>query len=140
MTQESQIDYKQIATEAHKGQYRRDGITPYIVHPESVAMRVKASGGSQEAIAVAWLHDVLEDTPIQEKDLQEMGVPQDIIGSVKILTKEKGQKYQDFILEIAESGDEIAIKVKIADILSNLSDSPSEYQIKKYAKALLILV
>jgi len=35
---------------------------------------------------------------------------------------------------------ELARKVKIADMLSNLADNPTDKQIKKYAKGLLFLV
>ena len=56
----------QIATDAHRGQFRRDGVTPYISHPEAVAKRVE---GDDLAEAIAWLHDVLEDTAIKVQDL-----------------------------------------------------------------------
>jgi (p)ppGpp synthase/HD superfamily hydrolase len=53
-----------IATKAHEGQYRRDGVTPYIEHPKAVAARVK---GDEKAEMVAWLHDVIEDTKKENK-------------------------------------------------------------------------
>jgi hypothetical protein len=61
----------QIATDAHRGQFRRDGVTPYL-------RRIKS--------------------------------------------------------------DPVAKRVKIADMLANLGDRPSERQIVKYAKGLLILL
>ena len=53
-----------IATKAHEGQYRRDGVTPYIEHPKAVAARVR---GDEKAEMVAWLHDVIEDTKKEKK-------------------------------------------------------------------------
>lgn len=50
---------REIATESHVGQFRRDGVTPYIDHPAAVVTRV---GSDLRMIAVVWLHDVLEDT------------------------------------------------------------------------------
>ncbi|MDD1708494.1 MAG: hypothetical protein LUQ33_04910, partial [Methanoregulaceae archaeon] len=47
------------ATEAHRGQTRKDGKTPFIVHPERVAKCVAHYGGNH--ISIAWLHDVMED-------------------------------------------------------------------------------
>jgi len=46
---------------AHAGQYRKDGVTPYIVHPARVASLTAYLGGNHIAILSAWLHDVFED-------------------------------------------------------------------------------
>jgi len=60
-------------------------------------------------------------------------------GELKIdLTRRKGQTYEEHIQEIA--GNALATEVKIADNLTNLSDSPTDRQIEKYAKSLLVLV
>lgn len=46
------------------GHRRRYTGEPYIVHPCSVAQRVRYTDGcTREMLALAWLHDVLEDTP-----------------------------------------------------------------------------
>lgn len=52
---------EKIATELHNGQFRADGITPYIEHPKAVAELVKEYGGSEKSICVAWLHDIMEE-------------------------------------------------------------------------------
>lgn len=55
-----------FAKAAHTGQYRKfnKGVkVPYITHPISVASRVMGlSGVTEEMIAAALLHDVIEDT------------------------------------------------------------------------------
>ena len=122
----------QMAYRAHSGQFRRDGVTPYIRHPEDVAKRV---GDDPIAVAVAWLHDVLEDSSFTLKDLLERGIPPEVVDAVYILTHRRDIKYEDYIAVIARHP--IARKVKIADILSNLSDKPTDKQIEKYARALL---
>ena len=53
---------KVFATVAHRCQRRKYTNTPYIVHPCRVAKTVADAGGSDEMIAAAWLHDVVEDT------------------------------------------------------------------------------
>lgn len=126
---------KRIAFDAHRGQYRRDGVTPYIAHPQAVAELL--AGESDEVVAVAWLHDVLEDTQVTEAFLRSQGISDRVIKAVDILTKKKGVKYFDYI-ELVKS-DEIARKVKVADMVSNLTDKPTERQIAKYLKGLLIL-
>ena len=52
---------EKIATELHAGQFRADGITPYIEHSKAVAELVKEYGGSEKSVCVAWLHDIMEE-------------------------------------------------------------------------------
>lgn len=124
-----------LAREAHEGQFRRDGKTPYVRHPEAVAQRVV---GDPLAEAVARLHDVVEDTALTADELRKRGIPDEVVSRVQMLTKPEGADYEAYLAMIRR--DPIARKVKIADMLTNLSDTPSEKQILKYAKGLLILV
>lgn len=126
---------KQIATAAHDGQFRRDGLTPYINHPQEVVRRVQ---GDEQAEAVAWLHDVLEDTAETPKSLAAKGIPDHIIASVEVLTKTDGPSYDRYLEGVL--ADPIAKRVKVADMLTNLSDQPTNKQIRKYAHGLLMLV
>ena len=126
---------REIATRAHEGQFRRGGVVPYIEHPRSVVSRVE---NDPDASVVAWLHDVLEDSEITPEELKREGIPAPLIDAVKILTRSNNVQYGEYIAGIAASP--LASKVKVADMLANLSDNPSRKQIRKYAKALLILV
>lgn len=123
-----------IAFKAHEGQYRRDGTTPYIVHPQAVVERV---GDDQDAQAAAWLHDVVEDTSETAETLARQGIPENVVEAVELMTKTKGVSYEDYLAKVAANP--LATKVKIADMLANLSDNPTPRQIRKYAKGLLIL-
>lgn len=126
---------KRIAQRAHSGQFRRDGSTPYISHPAAVAQRLASE--SQEVIAAAWLHDVLEDTTETTTTLLEAGIPIEVVSAVEALTKSKGVPYRHYLEGVKK--DPIARKVKIADMISNLADTPTEKQIEKYARGLLFL-
>lgn len=126
---------EEIATKAHEGQYRKGGEIPYITHPQRVAKRVE---GDKEAEAVAWLHDVLEDTDVSEQELLEQGIPQAVVEAVKALTKSKEIPYGDYLEKVRDN--ELAKKVKIQDMLDNLSDKPSKKQIIKYSKGFLVLL
>ena len=53
---------KYLAELFHEGQTRADKVTPYIEHPKMVAEFVEKFGGDDEAIALAWLHDILEES------------------------------------------------------------------------------
>lgn len=62
-----------FAEAAHKGQVRKYTGEPYIAHPARVVDLLKLLGGevSGEMIAAAWLHDVIEDTPSEYRDLAD---------------------------------------------------------------------
>lgn len=126
---------KEVATKAHAGQFRRDGKTPYIKHPEQVASFFLE--GSLKW-SVAYLHDVIEDTYLGAKDLKEEGIDEETIIHVQWITHRSKETYFEYIERIAQSP--LATKVKIADIFANLSDSPTEKQKEKYKKALKILL
>lgn len=132
-----------IATIAHAGQFRRDGVTPYIEHPREVAAHFEH--GTEEW-AAAWLHDVMEDTAYDYKDLKAAGITGDVLVALELLTHPQVQRYTDYIeqikhaYEIGHASGRIAYRVKIADIATNLAGDPSERQIRKYADALSILI
>ena len=124
---------EQIAREVHKGQKRPIGNEDYITHPEAVANSFE----DIECKIVAWLHDVLEDSELEFKDLIEKGIPYHLAQSIDYLTRKKDQNYKDYILQVSE--DEIATKVKIADLKHNLSDLKNGNMRDKYILALYIL-
>ena len=58
--------------------------------------------------------------------------------TIELLTKKPGQDYFDYLKAI--KANRLATEVKIADIIDNLSDDPTEKQMKKYVKALAFLL
>lgn len=124
-----------IAMDAHDGQFRHDNVTPYITHPITVAAMVE-----NNCKAIAYLHDVLEDSnKYTTDDLHKAGIPQYVIDAVVILTKTKGEDYQLYLQRV--KANEYARKVKIADIQHNLStlDASKPIRREKYVKALVFL-
>jgi (p)ppGpp synthase/HD superfamily hydrolase len=122
-----------IARKYHAGQFRRDGVTPYITHPERVSSMAK----SNLAKAVAFLHDTIEDTNATVADLIIAGVPQRVVDAVLALTKLPHEPYETYLVLVKM--DPLALEVKILDIKDNLNDQPTPKQIEKYAKALKFL-
>jgi (p)ppGpp synthase/HD superfamily hydrolase len=88
-------------------------------------------------VAAAWLHDVLEDTAETVESLQQAGIPAAVIAAVDLVTKRDGVAYDAYLAKIRQH--DVAREVKIADMLDNLSDSPVDAQIIKYARGLLVL-
>ena len=75
-----------VARGAHAGQFDKSG-ADYITHPARVAERVRRQGGADEAVAAAWLHDVLEDCDVSSTDLAAAGIPGTVIAAVQAVTK-----------------------------------------------------
>jgi (p)ppGpp synthase/HD superfamily hydrolase len=102
-----------IALKAHAGQLDKAG-QPYILHP----LRIMAKMETDEEMAVALLHDTIEDSLFTAKTLLDAGIPLNIVDSVQSLTKFYGEDYDKFIQRVLKN--ELATKVKKADIADNL--------------------
>jgi (p)ppGpp synthase/HD superfamily hydrolase len=64
----------EVASEAHAGQTRNaSGGRPYIDHPVAVAAQLVEHGFSDEVLAAALLHDVVEDSELEVPDIREAG-------------------------------------------------------------------
>ena len=63
-------DAYRFAEKAHDGQKRRSG-EPYIIHPVAVAQILAEMGMDADSICAALLHDVVEDTPVTDEEIQK---------------------------------------------------------------------
>lgn len=122
------------AKNAHANQFRRDRKTAYITHPMGVEKLL--ANQSEEIRAVALLHDVLEDTNVKEHDLRTV-FSSVIVDAIVAMTHNVDETYEEYISRV--KGNNIACKVKIADMLHNLSCNPSKKQVSKYLKGLEFL-
>ncbi len=130
---------EELAYRGHAGQFRRDGVTPYVNHVLQVARIVKHRGGDDNAVAVAKSHDLLEDSSFSKFDLLNAGLNEKVVEAIVDLTHLHGnESYEQAILRA--KANPLARQVKIADNLANLSDAPTDKQILKYAKSLQILM
>ncbi len=125
---------EELAYEAHANQFRKDGKTPYIEHVKAVVSKLNDDDGK----IVAWLHDVIEDSHFNELDLLNRGFPSYIVDAVSLLTKRPGIQYFEYLSNVKKN--DLARRVKVVDMLHNLSDDPSVSQIIKYCKGLLFLI
>lgn len=125
-----------IAKKAHAGQVDKAGVD-YIQHPIYVASQVT----TEQEKAVALLHDVIEDSDVTADDLLAVGLPDEVVKAVQILTKKKGQSYQEYLEKVKLNN--LARIVKLADLkhnsdLSRLkSVTNTDYErVKKYKVAI----
>lgn len=139
---------KNIAIEAHEGQFRKFGNKePYINHPLRCAEIVEKlfnekiynlnNNDLEMMICAALLHDTLEDTEVTLEYLEEH-IPIGIIHIVSnYLTKRNGENYFDFIMRIKRHI--LASYVKLADLEDNMSDLEEGSLKDKYRFAQYIL-
>ena len=143
VTNESSLDPQletalKIAVEAHYGQ-RDKGGRPYICHPLRVA-----AGCSGKAKVAALLHDTVEDTSVTFEQLAELGIDEEILAAVRLLTHDKSVPYLDYVRQVKENP--IAREVKLSDLrdnmdisrLGSLTDEDLE-RLRKYHEAYTIL-
>lgn len=106
---------QQEAEQAHAGQVDKAGL-PYIDHPRRVAVRVAETSDTPEAIVVAWLHDVIEDTGMTLAGLRQLGFSAEVVAAVDALTRRPGEG-DNYYHRVA--ADDLATVVKLADIWDN---------------------
>lgn len=112
-------------------QKRKGTGVPYFIHPKQVALIVKQRGGTNDQIKSALLHDTLEDTHTSDEELR-VCFGEHVQSLVRELTN---QRYK-----IEEMGKEAymteklmklsneALLIKLADMLANITDHPTEAQ------------
>lgn len=139
----------EIARNAHAGQKDKAGID-YIFHPVTVALLCDDA----KTKAVALLHDTIEDSNVTYEQIRD-ALGEEIADAVKLLTHDSDKQstgdwladYHSYVQEIKNSGNQLAIAVKKADLTMNMDLSripePMTKDIerieKKYKPALEIL-
>jgi len=125
------IRYKaqKFATKAHTdaGQLRKFTGEPYIVHPAAVVDLLQAIDPTDEMIAAAWLHDVVEDTPVTLSEIEYEFGPV-VAEYVEMLTDvqtrsfggERIHRKNTNLLHTAQACPE-AQSIKLCDLIDNAS-------------------
>ena len=119
----------------------------YFSHPSEVRNIVRRFYPKDRVSELAaLLHDSLEDAPGSTVDspeemeefirgsISDPASGDEVIRVVRALTHEKGGDYQSYVVDLMN--DQPALRVKLADMVHNLSSSPSPKQKLKYKSAL----
>lgn len=125
------------------GAIRKVSKQPYWVHPEGVAKIVMEHGGSDIEIKAAMAHDVLEDTGESYEDMAEK-FGEKVTSIVKEVTNDKDEiakvgKEKYISEELCRLSPE-ALTVKLADMLYNMKDSPTEKNYERMRKNIAFLM
>lgn len=125
--EEEALDF---ATKAHGEQQRKYTKEPYIEHPKRVAKIVQSVPHSVEMICAAYLHDVVEDTPVKIEEIRKK-FGKKVAGLVEELTDEYMKvKYphlnrrtrKDKEVERQANMSKEAKTIKLADVIDNTPD------------------
>ena len=117
----------ELANEKHKKQKRGSG-EPYIIHPLNVAYILAEIGLDDNTICAALLHDVVEDTDMESKDIEKLfgeeiaemvaGVTK--LSAIQFATVEERQVEDYRKMFLAMGKDIRVILIKLADRLHNM--------------------
>jgi hypothetical protein len=119
---EKLIAARALAERAHAGATRKHG-PPYIEHPVRVARRLHEIGPFDvDLIAAGFLHDVVEDTSVEARAIEEL-CGQRVARLVVAVTRARDTSRDDYLRSVAAEPDEV-ITLKLADRTENLLDAP----------------
>lgn len=124
------FDAMKFAREAHKAQRRKYTNNPYIDHLAEVA-GIMATVTNQQCevspeimVAVAWLHDCVEDQGITAPQLLAIAMPEDVVTGVMLLSDlEQGNRAERKAASRARlaKAPGWVQTIKCADLISNTS-------------------
>ena len=144
------MDALDLCRKLHINQTDKCG-QPYWIHPFTVAMRSFTGYGNRfefSCAIVGLLHDIPEDIGMSVEALATLiELSEEEVAALKLLTHTKDVSYDEYIDSIIESGNEIAIQVKLNDLLHNITlnrfieanvpiTDKDKNRIEKYRKAL----
>ncbi|MCW9731918.1 HD domain-containing protein [Avibacterium sp. 20-15] len=103
-----------LARQLHANQVDKAG-KAYVEHLQSVVNGLVQP--TDDELAVAWLHDVVEDTVISLEQIKaEFGAT--IANAIDAITKRENEPYEAYLNRVRSN--DIARKVKISDLAHNM--------------------
>jgi (p)ppGpp synthase/HD superfamily hydrolase len=106
------------ARTAHAGQMDKQGRDYWDFHLWPVVARLRMVDADEVVIAAGWLHDVIEDTHYTAATLRTVGIPEEVIEIVEVMTRRPDETYQEYVERVARHPR--ARQVKLADNAVNL--------------------
>ena len=98
-----------VAMMSHGGDRNKHDGELYMLHVHRAAYLVKRAGGTANQMAVAYLHDVVEDTSVTLNDLRLL-FEDSIIRSVEAITKRDGETIEQYLERVKGNPDARFVK------------------------------
>jgi hypothetical protein len=116
---------REIACAVHAGQTDQTG-DPYLGHVRGVVELTSRLNQFQQlsiqdqefVIQAAWLHDTLEDTPLEAADLRRAGFDPRVVETVEALSNPPDESREAYYHRILQTG-ALALCVKLGDLSHN---------------------
>ncbi|MFN8185471.1 MAG: HD domain-containing protein [Gaiellales bacterium] len=122
-----------FAVEAHGGQLRKGTNVPYVSHLLAVASLVLESGGGEDELIAALLHDAVEDRGVPIAAIEEQ-LGRRVASIVAEVSEERGagerpwcERKRTYLAHVAQASHE-ALRVSIADKLHNARCLLADYR------------
>lgn len=99
--------------------------------------RAELNGFFEEVLAVAWLHDVVEDAQVEIDDLRDIGFDELILDAVSLVTRAPGVGYDEYRGRLLNAGGlvgRVARTVKLCDAHDNLARCEAAGDIPKWRR------
>ena len=142
--------YKRVldfAMKGHEGQFRKDGVTPFVQHPIRVANQLAHDGYGIIFQVIALLHDYIEDAAdrnVAKKQVYDLltslydeNTTDDIYVSLILLTRGEDESVKKYHRAIY--GNRYAITVKVYDKLDNVHDMEGVFSDEKIVEYCVII-
>ena len=134
-----------LALRGRRARLRSATVVGFQVDSQAVLLHVQTDT-SLETVVVAVLHDIIEDTEVDEEYLLNRGISGHLVEVISLLTRCEGETYEEYIEHIASN--KIAIEVKLEDLKHNMDLTRLNREItdkdlernKKYMKAYFYLL
>jgi (p)ppGpp synthase/HD superfamily hydrolase len=113
-----------FAERAHRGQQRKGGDEPYILHPIAVATLLASSGASEDLLCAAYLHDTVEDAGVELDDIAH-SFGEEVADLVRSVTEDKLRSWQDrkaATIDHLNAASQYVLALKAADVCVNITD------------------
>ena len=114
-----------LARRVHLGQYRKQTFQQFVEHPIAVAALISEAGCEGPVVAAAYLHDVVEKTPVEIEEIRERFGPE-VAELVAALTDDPaiddyGERKRELRRRVLAAGESAAL-IYAADRISNIAD------------------
>lgn len=103
---------RDLAIAAHGDTLNKHDGEPYIHHVRRVVEYLREAGAGENVLAVAWLHDVVEDTDVTLEQIRRL-FGSTIATAVDAITHRKGEPRVEYYRRVGANLD--ALIVKMAD-------------------------